>query len=350
MKQFKLLVLSALTFLIYSCDKEDNIFSKDGNNENGTALECDNLTFETVDAGNYIDQIHTEDGYGPIRVYGKAMNSDGNLVADNRAMIFDSENWTGDDDDLTADWGKVLIIQELGIEGEPNDNQWGGEIMLTFPEPVTIKSLRVLDIDNREGDNENNSWVFLYDGTGKEVYKRQMVPLGDNSKQTIDLGNTAGVVTVKVLLDGEGIVGSAAIDNIEFCAPTDGEEEEEKYGCTRLRSYWIEHADPATEEYNSAWNAYRQTAFYSSGSNYLEMLQKTPAKGNAYFMLAQTYITATLNIKSGASTTLEVDEAMAGATAFFKGETEPSVAQLLVWAGLLDAYNEGEVGPGMCKD
>ncbi|MBC5776031.1 hypothetical protein H8S95_18320, partial [Pontibacter sp. KCTC 32443] len=66
-------------------------------------------------------------------------------VDDNRAMIFDSENPTGDDDDLaTADWGNVLITQQLGDEGAPNDNQWGSELRFTFPERVTLKSMRVL--------------------------------------------------------------------------------------------------------------------------------------------------------------------------------------------------------------
>ncbi|NDK55143.1 hypothetical protein [Pontibacter fetidus] len=350
MKRTQLLIISVLTLFLYSCDKDEDIFSNSGKSDNGTALECDNLTFETENAGNYIYQINTESGYGPIKVYSKARNSDGNLDEDNRAMIFDSENWTGDDEDLNADWGKVLIIQELGEEGEPNDNRWGGEMVLTFPEPVTVKSLRALDIDNREDDNENNSWVILYDGNGKELYKKQLVPLGNNSKQTVDLGNTSGVVALKVVLAGEGIVGSAAIDNIEFCAPKDGEDTEEKYGCTRLQSYWEEHADPTKEGYNPAWNAYRTVEFYGSGSTYLDVLKRTMMKGSNYSELAQPYITAKLNVKSGASTTPEVDEALAGATAYFKGETKPTMAQLLMWAALLDAYNEGEIGPGRCKD
>ncbi|MBB6612877.1 hypothetical protein H7F15_17680 [Pontibacter sp. Tf4] len=351
MKKIKLPLLFLSALLFYSCNQDDDLFAGLKSGRNGNATVCDNLTFETAEAGNYIDQISTGDGFGSIKVYARARNSDGDFVNDNRAMIFDSEHPTGDDADLyTTDWGKVLIIQELGEEHEPNDNRWGGDITLTFPEAVTVKSMRVLDVDNREGDNENNSWVYLYDASGKELHKVQLVPRGDNSKQTVDLGNTANVTKLKVVLDGEGIVGSAAIDNIAFCFAGENTEEEEKYGCTQLRTYWLDHSDPATEHYNRTWNSFAKTAFFNSGQTYLELLQRLPSKGNAYFMLAQPYITAKLNIKSGASTTPEVDEALAGATQFFKGETSPEVAQLLVWAALLDAYNKGDIGPGRCPE
>ncbi|MEJ8756258.1 hypothetical protein WG947_04575 [Pontibacter sp. H259] len=350
MKRNRLFILASLACLLYSCDLEDDIFGGGRDSKGGAQLSCDNLTFETVDPGNYIEEIHTETGYGPLRVYARARNSDGELETDNRAMLFDSENWTGDDDDLIADWGNVLIIQEIGEENEPNDNRWGGEIEITFPEEVTVRSLRVLDIDNREGDNENNCWAILYNKDGKELHRQQFVPLGNNSRQTIDLGNTSGVTSIKVIFDGEGIIGSGAIDNIEFCVPADGENEEELIGCTRIRTYWLDHADPETETYNAAWNDYREQPFFDSGSTYLQLLQKTPMKGNAYFMLAQSFITAKLSVAGGASTTTEVDEALAGATAYFNKETEPEVAELLVWAGILDAYNEGEIGPGQCRD
>jgi len=350
MKKNRLLILAVFSCLFYSCDLEDDIFGGKNDSKNNVQLTCDNLTFETIDAGNYIEEIYTEEGYGPIRVYGRARNSEGQLESDNRAMLFDSENWTGDDNDLIADWGNVLIVQEIGEENEPNDNRWGGQLELTFPEEVTLKSLRALDIDNREGDNENDSWAILYNKEGKEVYRQQFVPLGNNSKQTVNLGNTSGVVKVKVIFDGEGNIGSAAIDNIEFCAPTQGEQEEEKVGCTRVRSYWINHADPQTKEYNRAWNNYRTRTFFDSDKTYLELLQKTPMKGDAWFMLAQPFITAKLNIASGASTTEEVDEALANATAYFNKKTAPEIEEILVWAALLDAYNEGEIGPGQCKD
>lgn len=351
MNKLKLPLLFLAPLLLYSCSDDDVIFADREGGLNGNATVCENLTFENVKAGNYIEQIRTEAGYGPIRVYARARNSKGDYVNDNRAMIFDSENPTGDDDDLyTSDWGNVLIIQELGQEREPNDNRWGGDITLTYPEDVTMKSLRVLDIDNRQDDNENNSWVYLYDANGKELRKTQLVPKGDNSKQTVDLGSTPGVRVLKVVLDGEGIVGSAAIDNIAFCFAADGPAEEDTYGCTEIRSYWLDHSNPETENYNHAWNTYAKAQFYQSGETYLQLLQRTPSKGNPYFMLAQPYITARLNIKSGASTIPEVDEALKGAAAYFKGEADTEVAQLLVWAALLDAYNQGDVGPGRCSE
>ncbi|NEM98191.1 hypothetical protein [Pontibacter burrus] len=351
MKKLKLSLLFIAALFLYSCSDDETIFADRESGRSGKATVCDNLTFENEKAGTYIKQISTENGYGPIRVHARARNSKGEYMSQNRAMIFDSQNPTGDDADLyTSDWGKVLIIQELGEENEPNDNRWGGDITLTFPEAVTMKSMRVLDIDNREGDNENNSWVYLYDASGKELRKTQLVPLGDNSKQTVDLGNTSGVHKLKVVLDGEGIVGSAAIDNIAFCFAADGPEEEEKYGCTEIRRYWLDHSDPAAKNYNRAWNTYAKAKFYDSGETYLQLLQRTPSKGNPYFMLAQPYITARLNIRSGASTTAEVADALRGADAYFKGKADIEVAQVLVWAAVLDAYNKGDIGPGRCAE
>ena len=125
----------------------------------------------------------------------------------------------GDDLDLwTPDWGHVLIINQ-DLNPEPNDNPWGGEMILDFSAigPVTMTSLRALDIDIYEGA----SWIMLYDGEGNELYRVQLQNLGNMSQQDVDLGNTEGVMTMKVVLDGRNehgmLAGSGAIDNIKFC-------------------------------------------------------------------------------------------------------------------------------------
>ncbi|MBB6611284.1 T9SS type A sorting domain-containing protein [Pontibacter sp. Tf4] len=154
---------------------------------------------------------------GDIGLLGRRRTADGSIALGNHAAIFDTGMPTGDDTDLyTEDWGNVLIINQ-DRTGEPNDNQWGGVMELDFSDfgPVTLYSLKALDID----EYEDWSWVKLYDGNGNELYSVQLQPLGNNSKQMVDLGGTSGVMLMKVYLDGTGedFVGSGAIDDISFC-------------------------------------------------------------------------------------------------------------------------------------
>ncbi|NEM99510.1 T9SS type A sorting domain-containing protein [Pontibacter burrus] len=154
---------------------------------------------------------------GDITILGRARTSTGPVALGNHAAIFDSGMPTGDDDDLyTDDWGNVLIINQ-DRTNVPNDNQWGGVLELDFSAfgPVTMYSLKALDID----EYEDWSWVVLYDGDGNELYRVQLQPLGNNSRQMVDLGGTKGVMMMKVYLDGTGedFVGSGAIDDIMFC-------------------------------------------------------------------------------------------------------------------------------------
>jgi len=175
---------------------------------------CYKVDFENHSTG-LIESISTD--AGEVTILGRRRMADGETDLGNHAALFESGMPTGDDDDLyTDDWGKVLIINQDRTD-VPNDNQWGGQLELDFSAigPVTMTSLRALDID----EYEDWSWVVLYDGEGNELYRVQLQPLGDNSKQTVDLGNTEGVMMMRIFLDGTGeeFVGSGAIDEIEFC-------------------------------------------------------------------------------------------------------------------------------------
>ncbi|NEM99070.1 T9SS type A sorting domain-containing protein [Pontibacter burrus] len=192
---------------------------------------CYTITFDD-DPHGLITATQTK--AGTVNIFGKNRRPDGTYATENHAAIFDTGMPTGDDDDLhTMDWGKALIInQDLG--DEPNDNQWGGELILDFSAfgPVTMESLRALDIDAYEDD----SWVYLYDGDGNELHKVRLQPLGNNSRQEVYLGNTAGVMQLRIVLNGtEGLVGSAAVDNIRFCTKTEPCEEPETEN--RLTAY-----------------------------------------------------------------------------------------------------------------
>ena len=209
----KLLTLFAATLLFYGCEKEEDplISSKSGSQVMGE--ECDMITFEGQ--SGYRNTVES-DGGRTINVAGIARDENDEPVDMNRAMIFDSENWTGDDDDLaTADWGNVLIAQQLGDESEPNDNQWGAELRLSFLEPVTLTSMRVLDID----ENEHDSWAFVYVEGEDEPRRIYLEPHGDNVGFTVDFGNIHNVLKLVIWFDGDGAFGSGAIDNILFCVP-----------------------------------------------------------------------------------------------------------------------------------
>ncbi|NDK55141.1 hypothetical protein [Pontibacter fetidus] len=337
--------MTLLTFT--ACDQDEALQDVNPSNTNNLLAEdgCDVINFENVSEDGYVAQVNSMHGWGPVMVENTARNSNGEMEGGNRAMLFNTEAPTGDDDDLyTTDWGKALIIQELGIENEPNDNRWGGEMLLTFPEAVTLESMKVLDID----EYEDNSWVYLYDGAGNELYKVMLQPLGNNSKQTVDLGNTEGVMMLKVVLAGnDGYVGSGAIDDIMFCVSPVTPPTYEDKGCTRTQGYWKNHADPKKKQYDTTWDNYLNKTFYNSGMNYLAVLNTSP-KGDAYIILAHQYIAAELNVASGASIPQDVLAAWNAATAYFKGETSPSRSELLAWAELLDDYNNGIVGPGHC--
>ncbi|WP_276499624.1 T9SS type A sorting domain-containing protein [Pontibacter litorisediminis] len=165
-----------------------------------------------------ISTINTE--LGPVAVVGRKRNEGYpiSFAPENHAAIFDSQAPTGDDADLyTRDWGNVLIVNK-DLSDVPDDNQWGGELILDFSAigPVTMESVKVLDIDAYEDE----SWVYLYDGEDKKINSFKLKALGNNSQQTQSLGNTMGVMKMKVVFDGKRdpsrLSGSGAIDDIRF--------------------------------------------------------------------------------------------------------------------------------------
>jgi hypothetical protein len=309
-------------------------------------MECHEINFNGESTG-LISFTHTDKGAGPVAIMGRKRNPNGTFALENHAAIFDSQAPTGDDDDLyTTDWGNVLIVNQ-DLSDIPNDNQYGAEIIIDFSAigPVTMRSMKALDIDGYE----MKSWVYLYDSEDTEIYKIALKPLGDNSKQNVNLGNTEGVMKMKVILDGvnaDELAGSGAIDEIKFCVP--------KYtpdGCTKTQGYWKNHADPEKKQYDDTWKDFLNADFFSSGMTYLEMLNKSTG-GDAYVILAHQYIAAELNVKAGAFMPSMVKMAFDNATNYFKEETTPAPPResLIRWSEILDEYNNGKSagGPGHC--
>jgi hypothetical protein len=130
-------------------------------------------------------------------------------------------------------------------------------------------------------------------------------------------------------------------------------------GCTLTLGYWKTHSEYGPAPYDDTWAMLpdgADTPFFGSGLTYYQAMN-TAAAGNAYFILAPQYAAAELNILNGASSTPEVDAAIAQAEALFEAQgpndvklskAESTSAKQL--ATVLDAYNNGLTGPGHCSE
>ncbi|MEM9212788.1 MAG: serine hydrolase [Cyanobacteria bacterium P01_F01_bin.150] len=117
------------------------------------------------------------------------------------AMIFDSANPTGGDQDLASSTlGNILIISEDGDSADPDDNAKGGTLMFDWDGVVNIESLGLLDIE------ESGGTVTLYGVDDATVLATIDIPgLDDNSFQSLDIG-TADVGKMDVFMVGSGAI------------------------------------------------------------------------------------------------------------------------------------------------
>ncbi|MEP5729658.1 MAG: tandem-95 repeat protein [Sulfitobacter sp.] len=156
------------------------------------------LNFDAFDAGTVVDDEYQESDGVTISATGGS----------GQAMIFDTANPTGDDDDLASDTlGGVLIISEDGDSDDPDDNASGGSIFFDFDCESTIKSLTFKDIE--AGDGEGTRMIF-YDADGNVIDNQFVSPTGDGGEQTIGIF-VENVARMEVRFDGSG-----AIDNLVF--------------------------------------------------------------------------------------------------------------------------------------
>ena len=159
------------------------------------------LTFEDLHAGNIVDNQYQADG---VRI--------STLNGDTPPMIFDTNNPTGHDYDLTTgvnhtpDMGNVLIISEDGDQHDPDDNAGGGTFVFEFDEPTEVLNFQTLDIE--EGGS-----VRLFNEAGHLIKTVHIGVTGDNGQGTVEI-NTHDVARMEVELNGSG-----AIDGICFCTP-----------------------------------------------------------------------------------------------------------------------------------
>jgi hypothetical protein len=150
----------------------------------------------------------------------------------NSAIVFDSQNPTGDDADLGTPnidfggpgvgiggtsgapgenditYGNLLIIAENvvdangdGLVDDPDDEAGGGVIVIDFEQAVVVMSVVLVDIDGDEA-----ATIRLYDSTGI-LATIPAQSLGNNSIQTLYGGGHTGVYRMEIELSSSGAVG-----------------------------------------------------------------------------------------------------------------------------------------------
>lgn len=312
--------------------------------------ECDAMIdFQPLAAGTIVSSLSSGNGVsgvavpGAIEVYGENLDPARPLV--NHAMIFDTDNPTGQDLDLVvpgADYQKIMIISEDLDSSDPDDDGVpGGVFTFDFSGFATgiVDIHEFVAIDTEEG----GSWE-AFDSGGVSIVSGSIANIVDGTDQIVTVGAT-GVTKFVVTLDGSG-----AVDN--FCVNVEEEEEEE--GCTLTQGFWKNtKKGPWPAPYN------RDDTFFLSGKTWQKVLKTAPA-GNAYYQAAHQFIAASLNAANGASTPDEVDDALALGLSLFNTYAPADIAdlsgdnslraQFISVNDTLDSYNTGDIGPGHCDD
>ena len=144
--------------------------------------------------------------------------------ANKPAMIFDSSQPTGGDQDLgtpNSHYGgpgrgnsggsndmalrNVLIISEDNDAGDPDDNGNGGTLIFDFDNPVMIDEVGIMDIDSA------GNRIDLFDAVGALILSAPIESVGNNGVGRVALDAT-GVSKMEIVLTGSG-----AVTDIEFC-------------------------------------------------------------------------------------------------------------------------------------
>lgn len=343
--------LTGISLLVTSCQIEPlNEDTPELNSVKVTSnlQECDvMIDFQPLAAGTIVSSLSSGNGVsgavvpGAIEVYGENLNPGRPPV--NHAMIFDTDNPTGQDLDLVvpgADYQKIMIISEDLDSSDPDDaDEPGGVFTFDFSGFATgiVDILEFIAIDNEEG----GSWE-AFDSGGVSIASGSIAMIANRTDQLVTVGAT-GVAKFVVTLNDSG-----AVDN--FCVNIEEEEE----GCTLTQGFW---KNPKKGPWPAPYN--RDDAFFLSGQTWQKVLKTAPA-GNAYYQAAHQFIAASLNVANGASTPDEVDDALALGLSLFNTYTpadiadlsgnDPLRAQFISVNDTLDSYNTGDIGPGHCDD
>ena len=160
------------------------------------------LTFDDLHRGDVVSDQYADMGiHIEAQRHGQTFGH-----SPNDAMIFDTNNPTGHDWDLSYEGrGNALIISEDNDSHDPDDNAGGGYIKFNFDHPTDILSIVVLDAE---------TGGTIYTRTESGAWEQTHIPNGhNNDAQTIHI-NKDDVVEMYVQLCGSG-----AIDDLKFIKP-----------------------------------------------------------------------------------------------------------------------------------
>ncbi|WP_205502210.1 hypothetical protein [Rufibacter psychrotolerans] len=244
-------MLVAATALAFGCSpEEDELLPTEvpgGGGETPAMGSCETITFDKVTRGadGFVHAVMSDQASTPILVRAFRKTAPNTYGPTNVANIFDSGQ-TGPlgndvDDILTphkdfGGWGvgdggkkgkayqndkalgSLMIVNRTDNSSQAYDNNGGGKLEFDFSGygAVTMNSITVMDVDSYE----KGSKVVLYGLNSKVLKTVNMAVSGNNGKQVLDLGGTAGVVRMEVYLGPTNSTsGSGAIDDIVFnCA------------------------------------------------------------------------------------------------------------------------------------
>ncbi len=184
------------------------------------------IDFEAFNTGDIVSEIFIMDPFENAQVAGITMKFPDN----NAAMIFDSSNPTGGDFDIgtpnaiyggpgigdgdisndTA-LGNVLILSEDLDASDPDDIfEVGASFIFDFSanDTVILNAFDILDIEA----SSNPTVVILYDLEENILFSTEVTPGGDNSKTTVDLENTSGVVFMEIIMNSSGAIDNIALE------------------------------------------------------------------------------------------------------------------------------------------
>ena len=155
------------------------------------------LDFNAFTAGTVMD-----DEYAALGVTISATGGSG------QAMIFDSANPTGGDEDLASDTLEgLLIVSEDGDSSDPDDNATGGSLFFDFEDLVRMKGMTFKDIEETSGDGTR---VIFYDEHDNVIQNHYVQPTGNGGERFVQF-NIEHVARCEVRFEGSG-----AIDNVIF--------------------------------------------------------------------------------------------------------------------------------------
>ncbi|MEM0927913.1 MAG: hypothetical protein AAGI89_01355 [Pseudomonadota bacterium] len=183
------------------------------------------IDFSEFVAGDLVNDI-VVDGV-TITVNSQAIKNNG--TRNDRAMVFDTDNYTGNDHDLAGPFtdvrggadiapGNVLIISEDGDSSDPDDNHQGGWIEFVFDSPVSFESFAAFDI-NQLGAIE----LELFDSSGSLGTVSNQYAANPNQYELIEFV-ASDVTRALFTLTGSGAIGNITLasDAVQTPLPAAG--------------------------------------------------------------------------------------------------------------------------------